>query len=177
MSVQVQLLPMYCVRCRAPLPAKPDETAWVCLQCGQGNLLSDETGLAPVEIHYAVAEPGARGRPFWVVEGAIQISRKTFNGDQSREMAAFWSSPRRFFIPAFALPANELTQLGAKMLTRPPELAPGSPFSFEPVTILPNDLQPLAEFIVLEVEAARSDKLRQLDFTLTLGEPELWALP
>ena len=35
----VELVPLLCVRCQAPVPARPGEVAWVCEQCGQGLVL------------------------------------------------------------------------------------------------------------------------------------------
>jgi len=35
----------------------------------------------------------------------------------------------------------------------------------------------VAEFIVLTIEAEQRDKLRQIDFMLSLGNGELWRLP
>jgi hypothetical protein len=178
MSVPVQLLPMFCIRCQMPVPAKPDETAWVCSQCGQGMLLSDEKGLVELEVNYAASNvPNHPGRPFWVAQAEVTLARRTYQGDESRAMAAFWQVPRSFFIPAFALPVEELTRLGATLLQQPPVLNSGPAVPFQPVTVLPEDIQPLAEFIVLEIEAARQDKLRELNFTLKFSNPSLWILP
>jgi len=38
-------------------------------------------------------------------------------------------------------------------------------------------MRPLAEFIVLGLEAARKDKLMSVEFGLDLESPELWILP
>jgi len=35
----------------------------------------------------------------------------------------------------------------------------------------------MAEFIVMGIEAARKDNLKEMTFTLNLSSPELWIVP
>ncbi|NMB87191.1 MAG: hypothetical protein GYA17_02455 [Chloroflexi bacterium] len=178
MTTPVRLIPMLCIRCQNPLPAQPGETAWVCSNCGQGQLLSDEQGLEALEVHFAAGLPaGKPGRPFWVAEGTVRLQRETYRGDQSGAMQAFWGAPRRFFVPAYELPLPELVETGLRLLQQPPALQAGSPAAFLPVSVPPTDVRPLAEFILLAVEAARKDDLRELRFDLSLSAAELWVLP
>jgi len=178
MTSPVQLLPMFCVHCQAPIPAQPEEVAWVCQQCGQAQLLSDEKGLQPLEVRFAADIPqGAKGKPFWVAEGSVSLQRQTYRGDQTREMETFWQRSHRFFVPAYTMPFDQSVELGVRLLRQPPTLQPGSPSSFLPVTVLPEDMQSLAEFIVLSIEAERKDDLRELRFKLDLQPAELWVLP
>lgn len=174
----VSLIPMVCLRCQTPLTAKPDEVAWVCPTCGQGLLLDDQNGLAELEIHFSAGiPPGEAGVPYWVAEGSASLQRSTYQGNQTDEMLIFWLNPRRFFIPAYDLPLNHVIETGAYLLRQPPELQPGSGAKFLPVTVPPDDVLPLAEFILLGIEANRKDALKELRFTLDLSEPELWVLP
>lgn len=178
MSATIELVPMFCLRCQNAIPAAPDEAAWVCGQCGQGMRLSDEGGLVPLEFHFSDSIPaGARGKPFWVAEGKVDIHRSTFSGDRTREMLDFWQAPRNFFIPAFELPIEDVTRLGISMLLQPPSINPGSPVGFEAVTIPLNDVRPLSEFIILSIEAGRKDDLKAIEFQLQLEEAQLWVLP
>lgn len=39
------------------------------------------------------------------------------------------------------------------------------------------DIQPVAEFVVMAIEAGRKDMLKNLRFTLKLSLPSLWILP
>jgi hypothetical protein len=179
MIVPARLIPLLCVRCSQPLPAQVDEVAWACPNCGQGQLLSQDDQLAAVEIHYSAdLEPGARGRPFWVAQGEVSdLVRKRFKGDQSKEMQRYWASPRRFFVPAYEMSLEQIVETGLKLIETQPALSPGPPAEFLPVTVLPDDVRALAEFIVLAVEAARKDHLSRLQFDLQLGEAELWIIP
>jgi len=178
MSAPVELIPMFCIRCQNAIPAQPDEVAWVCGQCGQGLLLSDEKGFTPLDFHYAADIPaGAIGKPFWIAAGKVDIHRTTYHGDSSGEMRTFWQIPHRFFIPAYELPLEAGITQGVNLLRQPPVLNPGSPAKFAPITVPPEDIRPLAEFIILSIEAERKDDLKTVEFQLQLEEPQLWVLP
>jgi hypothetical protein len=178
MDRPVELIPLVCVQCSTRLPAEAGQVAWVCPQCGRGQLLT-EKGLVPLTVDYAAGiTPGTKGKPYWVAQGEVALQRQTYSGNQDSEARKFWSQPRRFFIPAFDLPLEGLLSLGRQLLTRPPALQPGSPAPFEPVTFSPEDVTPLAEFIVMALEADRSDKLKNVNIQLHWTEsPTLWILP
>ena len=42
----------------------------------------------------------------------------------------------------------------------------GSPVPFLPVVTLPGDMQALAEFMIVTIEAERRDALKRVDFTV-----------
>jgi hypothetical protein len=174
----IKLIPLLCIKCAAPLPAQPEETAWVCAQCGLGLQLDEQSGLAALEVHYAAGIPvNGRGKPFWVAEGRVALQRQTYSGNKSQEAAQFWSRPRRFFIPAYDAPMEALTEEGRRLLLSPPALDEGPPAPFAPVTLSREDAATSAEFLVVAVEAERKDKLKELRFTLDLQPPVLWILP
>jgi hypothetical protein len=179
MSANVQLIPMLCPKCQNAIPADPNETAWVCGQCGQGLLLSDEKALVAFPIHFSANLPsGKNGRPYWIAKGKAALQRSTFNGDQSGEMRSFWGAEHQFFVPAYELPLEQMIETGAALLqANPPLPAEGKPAPFLPVVITREDIPALAEFIVMGIEAARRDKLRELKIDLELKEPQLWILP
>ncbi len=179
MPAPIELIPLLCFKCQAPVLAQPDETAWVCAQCGQGLLLSETKGTVPLEVHFAVGiAPNTPGRPFWVAGGTVDLQRRIFGGgDQSAVAQKFWAAGRTFFIPAFSLPLADLIDWGVRMVQQPPLLAPGGAATFLPVTLQPQDVQAYAEFIVMGIEAARKDNLKELQFTLKLETPALWIFP
>ena len=181
MTASVELALLKCLRCGTFVQAEEDEVAWVCPQCGQGLLLAD-SGLVPLSVQWAAlpARPAAipiRWLPFWTFVGTVRFGRReTYGG--SRQPDALWNAPRRFFIPAFPYPLDDMQQPGAELTRRGPPLNAGPPAGpLSRCTLFPEDAKGAAEFVVLTVEAAQKDKLRQLDFALELGEPELWVLP
>ncbi len=179
MDQPVQLIPLVCTKCQTRVPAQPGEVAWVCSQCGQGLMLDLSKGLAPLEVNYAAGiASNTQGKPFWVTEGRVAFTRRqTYSGNEDREANIFWGQARRFFVPAFTSPLENFLDLGSKLLIQPPSVQPGPPVRFEPVTLALEDVKPLAEFIVMALEAGRKDKLREIQFTLELTSPVLWILP
>jgi hypothetical protein len=178
MTMPVTLIPLKCVRCETPVPAQPDEVAWVCAQCGQGLLLDEERGLVPLEVHFAASAIEGRGNPFWVTNGTVTLQRETYDafGKKTKKSRRLWNQPRRFFVPAFTCPLDMLISLGTGLLLRPPELQPGSPCPFAPVTLLPQDVAALVDFIVMAIEAERTDKVKSVHFSTRLDSPSLWIL-
>jgi hypothetical protein len=175
----VELVMLRCVNCQTPVPAGVGETAWVCTQCGQGLLLDEESGLVALDVYYASGIPSnAKGKPFWVASGNVDLVREAYNRSNEMEAAQrYWGEARRFFIPAYNCPMETVINLGIQYLTNPPSLEPGAATPFEAVTLALKDMRALAEFIILAIEARRSDQLKKLEINLDLGKPSLWILP
>lgn len=175
----VRLIPLLCARCQAPIPAQPDEVAWICQQCGQGLLIDGQTGASPLDFFFSNRiQPGLTGRPFWVSNGRVVIQhRETYHGDESRASQQFWAAPRFFYIPAWAATLDETISTGVDLLKSPAIMQAGSPAPFLPVVTLPVNIQAVAEFMILSIEAERRDALKRVDFQATLEPPQLWVLP
>ena len=142
--------------------------------------LDQQRGLVPIPVYYSAGIPAsADGKPYWVVDGQATLRRETYrsNSQSAREAEQFWSQPRRFFIPAYETPLDVLLSQAVKLLVQQPTLQAGAAARFEPVTLALEDIQPAAEFIVMAVEAARKDMLKNVDFQVKLGSPALWILP
>ena len=181
MSLPIQLLALNCLRCATPIPAQPQEVGWVCRHCGLAQRLNVDDRLAEMKIHYQQGIPdGATGRPFWVVEAHVSFERQTQNKflkDKYEDARAFWQTPRRFFVPAFKTGLEEMIAAGQKMVRNPPQLSDGAAVAFRPITIRPQDIGSLIDFIVIAIEAERSDDLKFLETEIQVGEPICWVLP
>jgi hypothetical protein len=180
MSAAVELIPLVCTRCQTAVPAQVDEVAWVCANCGQGLLLDDQLGAAPLEVHFAAGlKAGQKGHPFWVTRGTVTIqSRRIFGGgDQSGAGQQYWAQARTFLIPAFACTLDQVVQFGTDLLAHPPALQEGSAGAFEAVVTLPDEVKAYAEFIVMGIETGRKDKLKELNFQIQLEPAQLWIMP
>jgi hypothetical protein len=168
----IELIPLVCLQCSTPVPAEIEEVAWVCGQCGQGMYLHKGEELVPMQVNFS------KGKPFWVAEGQVSLRRETYGSSRNGEAEAFWSQPRRFFVPAYSGTLEELLSKGLSLLMQPPELHPGPTVRFEPVTLSQEDVLPAAEFVVVAAEAGRKDRLKKLDFELKFqAAPVLWILP
>lgn len=171
------LVALQCLRCSTPVPAEPDEVAWVCQNCGQGLLLDEVDGLKPITVRAAAAEgQGQVWKPFWVVPGKVRFSRReSYGRDAAPEPR--WSQPVRFVVPAYTSGVEQAVALGVAFLKRPPALDEGEAQPLTGATVLPDQIAPLARFVVLSIEADRDDKLEAIEFTVELDAPELWCLP
>ncbi|HMK08864.1 MAG TPA: hypothetical protein VK449_07540 [Anaerolineales bacterium] len=177
MTGPTTLVPLECVRCHTPVPAEPDEIAWICQTCGQGLLLDETVGLRPIAIQAAAAQGEAPSwKPFWAVSGRVRFSRRVSYGHDVAPEAR-WAQPVRFVVPAYATSVETAVALGVRFLERPPVLQPGEPRALHGASVLPDQIAPLVRFVVLSIEAARQDKLEAIDFTVELETPELWCLP
>lgn len=178
MDRPIVLAPLVCIQCQKPIPAEPDEIAWVCSQCGQGMILDEERGLLALQVHYQTTmDPNQKGKPYWVVLGKVSVQRKTYGANRDSEADQFWGAPRRFFIPAYSCTLDHLVEFGPYLLSHPLELQPGPAFGFESVTLAASDIQAVVEFIVMAIEAGRKDKLKEVQISVELSQPELWILP
>ena len=174
------LTPLQCLKCQAPLPAEVDEVAWVCPICGQATLLDDSppSGLVRIDIHYdSGLRSGQPGRPFWVTQGDVAVSRQSYRGNETRQAQEFWQKPRTFFVPAFACSLTDMVILGMQFLHKPIVMTEGQPAPFLPVKLSPVDARPMAEFIIMGMEAERKDMLKSVQIELKLTAPVLWILP
>jgi hypothetical protein len=161
------------------VPAKPEEVAWVCEQCGQGLLLNEEKGLVAQDLFFSaqIAQNGI-GHPYWVSRGQVTITnRQTYKGDQTKAAMEFWASQHLFFVPAWNVSVEEVVSSGVKLLRSPLGIQPGGRTRLYGVVLAPRDVRPLAEFMVMSIEADRSDAMRELLFKLDLDPPQLWVMP
>ena len=182
----IRLVPLLCVKCRAPIPAQADELAWACDQCGQGLLLNaspqpgkEESATQALDIFFSNAiQPGMQGRPFWVALGQVTITeRQTYKGDEGRAAREFWAAPRLFAVPAWETSLDEIISMGVNLLAHPQRLVPGAPVAFLPVVTPPADVRALADFLVVSIEADRRDALKTIHYDLKLEPLQLWVLP
>ncbi len=177
MSSSVELVLLKCPQCSTPVPAEEDEVAWVCATCGLGLQLT-EAGLAPLTVHWSAGRtPQAAWLPFWVFTGTVRFSaRESYSGRADAD--SLWAQPRSFYVPAFVVTLPQLEALGGELTRRQLPLHEGPAAGLvKQCTLLPEDARRAAEFIVTTLEADRKDILRNLSFTLDLGQPELWMLP
>jgi hypothetical protein len=180
MTTSIELVLLKCLRCGRPLPATEEEVAWVCAQCGEGMQLTS-AGLAALAVNWAAPRPGAtdlRWLPFWVFTGTVSFLRRETYSLAKSNHDRLWDGPRRFYIPAFPIPLQQLETLGADLARQQIPLHPGSPMgALQNCTLFPDDARHAAEFVVLTIEAEQKDKLKTVEFRLDLNEPEMWVLP
>jgi predicted nucleic acid-binding Zn-ribbon protein len=176
----VELVPLVCIKCGTAIPAGVEEVAWACAQCGQGMYLDEAHGLEALDIHFAadIAKNSTR-KPYWVADGQVTMERETYDyaGEDGKAAGQFWGQSRRFFVPAYQAPLENLLKVAKAMLLNPPNLKPGPATPFEAATLYRDDVLAAAEFIVIAIEAWREVKIKSINFELKLSKPVLWILP
>lgn len=174
----MKLLALKCPACGNALAPNDDDLVIACSQCGAASAITDE-GLQPIEVRYAAGGTDQR-RPWWVFEGRVQLMRRETQGGNRREEAqAFWSEPRSFYVPAWELSLQSLKSNGLDMLKQQPHLQAGArpdQVKLSPVVVSAEDARRMIEFLVLSLEAGRSDELKSIDFKIEVNEPVLWGL-
>jgi hypothetical protein len=175
MTRSIRLIPLKCIQCQAPLPAKADEIAWRCTTCGAGQRLGEDK-LLPLDIHFAEAQ-GQAWRPYWVFEGSVTIVRRQTQRGSGRGFD--WSKVKHWWLPAFTLKIEQAQQIAVQLTRTQPVMSsvPTPPgVAITGCTLSPEDARKLAEFVVLSLEAGQPDWLQSIDFRLDLGQPVLWML-
>jgi hypothetical protein len=180
----MKLLALRCPECANPLAPGIDHIVIACERCAAAVRIGEE-GLTLASVSYAApqrAAPVTRWLPFWVFRGGVGIDRRDTQGGDSRleEALRFWGGARDMYVPAWELSLDTAQEVGGALIRRQPAFSriPRPPeVRLTPVTLAPDDALSMLEFIVLAIEAGRSDWLKSIDFHLAVGEPALWALP
>ncbi len=178
----MKLLALRCPSCTQPLAPGAEDVVMMCGNCGTAVSM-DEAGLQPVAVNFAAPKQEQVGAwlPFWVYNGRVSLQkRESQGGYQTKQAEQFWQEPHRFLVPAWELSVRDAREMGSNLLKNPPVLqAVPRPQTavFTPATVTAEDARKLMEFIVLTIEAERSDWLKELQFTLQTDPAELWAIP
>ena len=91
MDQPVRLVPLVCPNCSTRILAQPGEVAWVCSQCRQGWLLTEQASLTSLEVNYSAAIPANQpGKPYWVTRGKVDLTRQGVNRKDG-DFAVAWA--------------------------------------------------------------------------------------
>ncbi len=178
---EMKLIVVRCPACGNALAPGDDDLVIACSQCGAGLLLADD-GPQPIEIQYARSNLPTAGdwRPWWIFTGRVElIRRETQGGNRSEDAQRFWAQPRIMGVPAWELSLSAIKQGGLQVLQQPPKLDAiprPSGAQLTPAVISADDARSMLEFLILTFEANRDDWLKNLDFSIETGPPQLWAM-
>ena len=180
----MKLLALRCPTCAQPL--KPQNPEVIVLRCDCGTAVSlSDTGLNTITLQFAApaVEKFDAWLPLWLFNGRVHITNRQTQGrnkQAEQDAEQLWNYPRRLYVPAWDLPTETASQLGGDLVQRQPSFErtdqpENAPFIEAVVT--PEDALKLLEFVVLNVEAARKDWLKSLEFHIETTTPQLWAIP
>ena len=180
----MKLLALRCPSCAQPL--KPQNPEVIVLRCDCGTAVSlSDIGLSTITLQFAApdVEKFDAWLPLWLFNGRVNITNRQTQGrnkQAQQDSEQLWNYPRRLYVPAWDLPTETASQLGGDLVQRQPSFErtdqpENAPFIEAVVT--PEDALKLLEFVVLNVEAARKDWLKSLEFNIETTTPQLWAIP
>ena len=179
----MKLLALRCPNCDRPLTPDNHHVVTLCEQCATAVHIGDE-GLTRLTIQCAAPATGAtvtHWQPFWLFQGQVNILRREVqSGNSEKDSRRLWGQPRTLYVPAWELLMVTAQNIGSAMIQQQPVYQPipqPAEFQLTPVTVTADDALKLLEFIVLAIETRRKDWLKNLEFRLDVGRPELWALP
>jgi hypothetical protein len=181
----MKLLALRCPTCAQALtPQSPDVVVLRCVNCGTAVSIND-TGLDTIAIQFATpaTENFDAWVPLWLFNGRVNIqSRQTQGSNKQAKQDAeqLWGHPRRLYVPAWDIPTEAACQIGGNLVQRQPTFQQATPpdkATLIETILTPEDALKLLEFVVFNVEAARKDWLKDLQFTIEAAAPQLWAIP
>lgn len=186
----LELLPLACPTCGAPLAAETEDVVFYCTACRNGYRLDEAARppLVPVPVTFlAVAGRAAeRHLPFWLLPAEVEIRDRDASGGVLRALAGLFGGGGEepggavtFAVPAFRAPLDAVCRLATRYTghldaggadERLGERLTGGVYT-------PAEAETLAEYTLLAGEVAKSDLLRDLDYSLSFGDPRLLGVP
>ena len=181
MARPIELIPLVCLNCSTPIPAEQqrDGLGVRPMRPGDGAGCAERADTVSRYITPKAYSPrGAASPTGWPTGRSACSGKSTVPAARApRKPCSSGAARGSFVIPAYSLPQEDLLAQTTRFLLQPPALKPGPQAPFEPVTLSMDDIHPVAEFIVMAIEAGRKDMLKDIHFSLELSRPSLWILP
>lgn len=170
------LVSLDCPSCGSALQGEGLDTIFFCDHCGDAATL-DENGLKMVDSAALLPAPGSSARewrPAWMLEVDVTVGERVRAKGRRTEG---WQARKKYVIPAFALPLDDLTRL-ARALSEaagetgeiPREPIHGGTVAFE-------DALTIVRHIVIGDEVRKSDMLASVQVDIEVVFRRLVAIP
>lgn len=170
------LVNLDCPACGSAMSARPHDILFLCPHCGSGAVLGD-TELELVAGAALMPVPGRRAMlwlPGWSIEADILVDDRRLTGGRATQG---WSGRRRFVIPAFSLPLEDLTSLARALSSGvgatgeiPKEPCHGGTLDLEDALVF-------IRYLVVGSEIERPDDLAAVSVSITPVSHHIVALP
>lgn len=174
-----------CRQCGSGLVVEVNDNIVYCTSCGSGfEILNGE--LTPIEINFAAAAIRGEGevvyKPFWLLKTNISISERNASGNFLKNIFGGsndnTSGEIIFYIPAFYCSLEVMKNLATQFTLKNPVASPqkynakltGFAYGKE-------DAKKLAEFILISMEAEKSDVMKKFDYKMDFISPEIVGIP
>lgn len=174
-----------CKKCASGLLVEVNDNIVYCSSCGSGfEIINGE--LIPIEINFAAAALRGEGemiyKPFWLLKTQLNISERKASGNFLKNIFGGsndnTSGDIIFYIPAFYCPIETMKNLATQFTIKHPVASPqkyntkltGFAYGKE-------DAKKLAEFILISLEAEKSDTMKSFKYDMKFESMEILGIP
>ncbi len=174
-----------CKKCGSGLLVEVNDNIVYCSSCGSGfEILNGE--LVPIEINFAAAALRSDGemiyKPFWLIKTHIEITERKASGNFLKNIFGGsndnTSGDITFYIPAFYCSIDAMKNLATQFTIKNPVASPQK-YNTKLVGFAygKEDAKKLAEFILISLEAEKSDTMKSFKYNLRFDSMEILGIP
>ena len=174
-----------CKKCDSGLMVEVNDNIVYCSSCGSGFEIVNGD-LIPIEINFAAAAIRSEGeliyKPFWLLKTHISIAERKASGNFLKNIFGGsndnTSGDITFYIPAFYCTIDAMKNLATQFTTRNPIASPQK-YNTKLVGFAygKEDAKKLAEFILISLEAEKSDTMKSFKYDLKFDSMEILGIP
>ena len=174
-----------CKKCDSGLMVEVNDNIVYCSSCGSGFEIIEGV-LTPIEINFAAAAIRSEGemiyKPFWLLKSNINIAERKASGNFLKNIFGGsndnTSGVITFYIPAFYCPIESMKNLATQFTMKNPVASPQK-YNTKLVGFAygKEDAKKLAEFILISMEAEKSDTMKSFNYDMRFESMEILGIP
>ncbi|HMS35313.1 MAG TPA: hypothetical protein PKC91_14615 [Ignavibacteria bacterium] len=174
-----------CKKCDSGLMVEVNDNIVYCSSCGSGFEIIEGV-LTPIEINFAAAAIRSEGemiyKPFWLLKSNINIAERKASGNFLKNIFGGsndnTSGNITFYIPAFYCSIESMKNLATQFTMRNPVSSPQK-YNTKLVGFAygKEDAKKLAEFILISLEAEKSDTMKSFNYEMKFESMEILGIP
>lgn len=174
-----------CKKCDSGLVVEVNDNIVYCSSCGSGFEIVDGEFI-PIEINFASAALRAEGemvyKPFWFIKTHVEILERKAGGNFLKNLfggsGEQTSGDITFYIPAFYCSLDTMKNLSTQFTMRNPVASPQK-YNTKLVGFAygKEDAKKLAEFILISLEAEKSDVMKNFQYKINFNSFEILGIP
>jgi len=182
----LRLVALKCQKCGSLLNADTKDLVFYCGNCDSGfELINEKDELVPVSIDFAIPNKKMNAEivyyPFWVFDANVKINSRDAAGSITGFIMNIFGKEDKqvgkFYVPAFETTLENIRKLGLEFTKGQPEFDVLKKGKLKGCTYSSKDAVKFADFIFLNMEAAKPDTLRSISYDLGLSSPKVIAIP
>jgi hypothetical protein len=171
----VKLLPLRCPGCGGALRGESSAAFLYCPGCGAGHVVAEDGSLVAMSVSFAAYDASrTRFYPFWTFTARLALRSR--EGGSPRGLSALFAQRGaiRFYCAAYSGDFEAKARWSLHLTREQPELSAASRQpSIEGLVFTPDEARKIAEDVFLESEIELGDIVRNLAYSLDLGDPRL----